>query len=258
MTQARSEVTDRFVQYRATGDPAVRDELVLEHVGLARALARRYAGRGELLDDLQQVATIGLLKAVDRFDPDRGLSFTTFAVPTISGEIKRHFRDRTWAIRVPRGLQEMTLRLSVAVSALSQELGRSPTVADLAERLEVDEEAVLEAMEASRAYNASSLDASTNDQRSEGRPDDARGHTNGQFEAVEHRMMVDLLLDSLSERDRTIVVLRFFENKTQSEIAEVVGMSQMHVSRLLARALETLRGVAGEETEVSGDAEGLE
>jgi RNA polymerase sigma-B factor len=237
---------ERFAEYRATGDRAVRDELVVEHLGLAKALARRYSGRGEQLDDLQQVAMVGLLKAVERFDPERGLSFTTFAVPTITGEIKRHFRDKTWATRVPRALQELALRLTDSVRELSQELGRSPSIAEIAERLGVDEEAVLEAMEVSRSYTASSLDAPGDDESGSPRYERALGGLDEQYEAVEQRMTVDHLLSTLSERDRTIVTLRFFENLTQSEIAARVGISQMHVSRLLARALEALHGVISE------------
>jgi len=237
---------ERFAEYQATGDRAVRDELVVEHLGLARALARRYAGRGEALDDLQQVATVGLLKAVERFDPERGLSFTTFAVPTITGEIKRHFRDRTWATRVPRALQEIALRLTESVRELNQELGRSPSIAEIAERLDVDEEAVLEAMEVSRSYTASSLDAPSDDESGSPRYERVLGEVDEQYEAVEQRMTVDFLLSTLSERDRTIVTLRFFDGLTQSEIAARVGISQMHVSRLLARALEALHGVIAE------------
>jgi len=221
---------ERFEEYRATGDQQVRDELVVEHLGLARALARRYAGRGESIEDLQQVATVGLLKAVERFDPGRGLSFTTFAVPTITGEIKRHFRDRTWATRVPRALQELALRLTDSVRELNQELGRSPSIAEIAARLGVDQELVLEAMEVSRSYTASSLDAPTDDDGGGvSRVDRVMGDVDAGYEAVEQQMTVDHLLSTLSERDRTIVTLRFFENMTQSEIAEQVGISQMHV-----------------------------
>jgi RNA polymerase sigma-B factor len=243
VAQSVETAMERFVRYKATGDRAVRDELVVEHLGLARALARRYAGRGEALDDLQQVATVGLLKAVERFDPDRGLSFTTFAVPTITGEIKRHFRDRTWSTRVPRALQELALRLTDSVRELSQELGRSPSIAEIAQRLEISEELVLEAMEASRSYTASSLDAPADEETGASRFERVLGGEDRGFEAVDQQMTVDYLLSTLSERDRTIVTLRFFDNLTQSEIAERVGISQMHVSRLLARALDALHGV---------------
>jgi RNA polymerase sigma-B factor len=246
MTQSVDTATERFARYQATGDRELRDELVVEHLGLARALARRYSGRGESLDDLQQVATVGLLKAVERFDPGRGLSFTTFAVPTITGELKRHFRDHTWSTRVPRALQELALRLTDSVRELSQELGRSPSIAEIAGRLEISEEMVLEAMEVSRSYSASSLDAPVDEQSGATRFDRVLGRDESGYEAVDQQVTVDYLLSTLSERDRTIVTLRFFENLTQSEIAARVGISQMHVSRLLARALDALHGVITE------------
>jgi RNA polymerase sigma-B factor len=246
MTQSVETARERFVRFQATGDRALRDELVVEHLGLAKALARRYAGRGEAMDDLQQVATVGLLKAVERFEPQRGLSFTTFAVPTITGEIKRHFRDRTWSTRVPRALQELALRLTDSVRELSQELGRSPSIAEIATRLEIDEELVLEAIEVSRSYTASSLDTPADDETGASRFDRVLGGDDRGFEAVDQRMTVDYLLSTLSERDRAIVTLRFFDNLTQSEIAARVGISQMHVSRLLARALEALHDVIAE------------
>jgi RNA polymerase sigma-B factor len=246
MTQSVDPGLERFARYQATGDRDLRDELVVEHLGLARAMARRYAGRGESLDDLQQVATVGLLKAVERFDPGRGLSFTTFAVPTITGELKRHFRDRTWSTRVPRALQELALRLTESVRDLSQELGRSPSIAEIAARLEIGEEMVLEAMEVSRSYTASSLDAPVDEETGASRIDRVLGDEDSGYEAVDQQMTVDHLLSTLSERDRTIVTLRFFDNLTQSEIAARVGISQMHVSRLLARALATLHGVLAE------------
>ena len=232
----------RFAEYRATRSREIRDELILEHVGLARSLARRYSGRGESVDDLEQVATVGLLKAVERFDPERGLAFTTFAVPTITGEIKRHFRDRGWATRVPRGLQDLALRLTRTVQELGHELGRSPSVEELAAALEVSTEMVLEAMEANRSYSASSLDAPGSDDENASGLDRVLGAHDPGMEAVERAMVVRDLLETLSERDRKIVQLRFFEGLTQSEIAERLSISQMHVSRLLARALSTLRG----------------
>ena len=232
----------RFAEYRATQSRAIRDELILEHIGLARSLARRYSGRGESVDDLEQVATVGLLKAVERFDPERGLAFTTFAVPTITGEIKRHFRDRGWATRVPRGLQDLALRLTRTVQELGHELGRSPSVDELATALEVSTEMVLEAMEANRSYSASSLDAPGSDGDNASGLDRVLGDHDPGMEAVEREMVVRDLLETLSERDRLIVQLRFYEGLTQSEIAERINISQMHVSRLLARALSALRG----------------
>lgn len=243
MTLPQADGTlDRFVEFARSRDRGLRDELIVEHLGLAKAMARRYSGRGEALDDLEQVATVGLLKAVERFEPDRGLAFSTFAVPTIVGEIKRHFRDRSWAMRVPRGLQELALALSNAVRGLTQELGRSPSLDEIAERMEVDVEQVLEAMEVNRSYSTTSLD-------SPGSDDDARSplldralaHTDPGLDAVDQRLIVEDLLASLPERERQIVELRFFEGLTQSEIAEIVGVSQMHVSRLLSRSLTQLR-----------------
>lgn len=245
-TPVESTAQDRFVAYQHSHDRGLRDELILEHLGLAHALARRYSGRGEALDDLQQVATVGLLKAVERFDPDRGLAFTTFAVPTITGEIKRHFRDRAWATRVPRGLQERALRLTRAVQDLSHELGRSPSLDEIAQALDVDVEAVLEAMEVNRSYATSSLDAPVdNDDTSRGL-DRVLGRIDPGLEAVDREMVVGDLLASLPERDRQIVHLRFFEGLTQSEIAARIGISQMHVSRLLSQSLAGLRELLSE------------
>ncbi len=242
MSSTVAPALERFVEYRATQSRTVRDELVVEHLGLARSLARRYSGRGEAVEDLEQVATVGLLKAVERFDPERGLAFTTFAVPTITGEIKRHFRDRGWATRVPRGLQDLALRLTRTVQELGHELGRSPSVAELAVALDVDPEMVLEAMEANRSYSASSLDAPASGDENSSSLDRVLGQLDAGMEAIERKMVVADLLGKLSERDRQIVQLRFFEGLTQSEIAERIDISQMHVSRLLARALSTLRG----------------
>jgi RNA polymerase sigma-B factor len=232
---------ERFALYRRTGDRRLRDELVEEHAPLAHFLASRFANRGEQRDDLVQVALVGLFKAVERFDPGRGLQFSTFATPTILGELKRHFRDRGWAVRVPRRVQELHLQLGRIVSTLGQEEGRSPTPAEVAQRAGVSEEAVLEAMEAGSWYRLVSLDASV-------APDDegnelasCLGDEDPEFERIEHRSEIAELLDVLPARERRIVELRFFESMTQSEIAERVGVSQMHVSRLLTRSLELLR-----------------
>lgn len=239
MTAPRDETLDRFFEYRRTRDRRIRDELIADHLGLALALARRFAGRGESVEDLEQIATLGLLKAVERFEPERGLAFSTFATPTIAGEIKRHFRDRSWSVRVPRALQELGLRLTATVGELTNELGRSPTLAEIAVQLEVSEEEVLEAMEANRAYATHSLDAQLpGDDRSLG---DTLGGDEPGMDDVERRMVVDDLLATLPEREQTILRLRFFDGLTQTEIATRVGISQMHVSRLLARSLETLR-----------------
>ena len=212
-------------------------------MGLAEYLARRFANRGEPLDDLVQVASLGLLKAVDRFDPERGVEFSTYATHTIVGELKRHFRDKGWAIRAPRRMQELYLRLGKVVATLGQELGRSPTIAELATEVKVSEEEVLEALEAGQAYRSTSLDAPTGTEDGEtlatrfGDEDpSARGRR-------ERRATLSPLLAQLPPRERLILHMRFFDGLTQSEIATRLGISQMHVSRLLARSVAQLRRV---------------
>jgi RNA polymerase sigma-B factor len=249
-TEARG-LDERFVEYRRTGDRRLRDELVEDHVPLAQFLARRFAHRGEPHEDLVQVALLGLLKAVDRFEPDRGLQFSTFATPTIVGEIKRHFRDKGWAMRVPRRVQELHLQLARVVGSLSQELGRSPTVAEIAAHVGGSEEEVLEAMEAGGMYRLTSLDspAATSDEGAD--LASMLGEEDPDFDRVEHQVELSELLAALPEREQSIVYLRFFKGLTQSEIAAQVGISQMHVSRLLARSLELLREHVGAEVEVA-------
>jgi RNA polymerase sigma-B factor len=217
----------------------LRGQLVESHLPLVEYLARRFAGRGEPLDDLIQVGTIGLIKAVDRFDTERGVEFSTYATPTVVGEIKRHFRDKGWTVRVPRRLQELRASLSSATAQLTQNLGRSPTVAELAVHLGVNEEEVLEGLESANAYAAVSLEA-TDDADGQSVLD-TLGGVDEALEGVEYRESLKPLLDSLPERERRILVLRFFGNMTQSQIAGELGISQMHVSRLLARTLSQLR-----------------
>jgi RNA polymerase sigma-B factor len=237
----REEVRLLLAEYHRTGDAALRDRLVEIHLGLAEYLARRFDRRGEPLDDLVQVASLALINAIDRFDPHRGLEFSTYAVPTIVGELKRHFRDKGWALRVPRRLQELHLRLGAAVAELTHELGRSPSIAELAERVQATTEEVIEAIEAGRAYRSSSLDApAPGDEGS--RAASARiGEADDEVAGIDERSQVTSLLRELPERERTILVLRFFDGLTQSEIAERMGISQMHVSRLLSRTLVQLR-----------------
>ena len=235
------EIDTRFIEYRSTGNRVVRDALVEDHVRLAEFLARRFLHRGEPLDDLRQVALVGLLKAVERFEPERGLQFSSFATPTIVGELKRHFRDKGWAVRVPRRVQELHLELDQTVAGLTQELHRSPTLAEISTRAEVTEEEVLEAMEANSLYRLSSLDGTRSDDDGVDASADARvAETDEEFDAVDDRVEVSELLRVLPARERRIVYLRFFEGRTQSEIASEVGISQMHVSRLLTKSLETL------------------
>ena len=219
----------------------VRDELVEMHLPLVEYLARRFRNRGEPLDDLVQVATIGLIKSVDRFDLERGVEFSTYATPTIVGEIKRHFRDKGWAIRVPRRLQELKLALTKATQELSQRNGRSPTVAELAGHLKLTEEEVLEGLESANAYSAVSLDAPDGGDDDSPSVQDTLGITDEAIEGVEYRESLKPLLEKLPPREKKILLLRFFGNMTQSQIATELGISQMHVSRLLARTLTQLR-----------------
>ena len=227
-------------------DPAhrrARDEFVTLHLPLVHFLARRFRDRGEPLEDLVQVGTIGLIKAVDRFDPQRGVEFSTYATPTIVGEIKRHFRDKGWAIRVPRRLQELRMSLGQATAELSQKSGRSPTVAELAAHLGISEDEVIEGLEGAQAYSTTSLDAQVGGDDGDDSPSlgDRLGSEDLDLEAVEYRESLKPLLAALPSRERRILALRFFHGMTQSEIADEVGISQMHVSRLLAKSLATLR-----------------
>jgi len=237
----RKELKRKFVEYKRTNERRLRNELIEAHRSLASHLARRFANRGEPFDDLLQVAYLGMLKAVERFDPDRGLEFSTFATATVEGELKRHFRDRTWSIRVPRRPQELHLRLGNAVNELSQRLKRPPRVSELATELGVNEEDVLEAMEVGGAYRSASLDARPADNGETMTLESRLGAHDSGFDLAEHRVVLERLLEELPDRERTIVRLRFFEDMTQTEIAQEVGISQMHVSRLLARTLVQLR-----------------
>jgi len=234
----QAEMLERFEEYRRTGDREQRNDLVREHMRLAEALAARFSDRGEPLDDLRQVALVGLLKAVERFDPARGVQFASFATPTIDGELKRHFRDKGWAVRVPRRVQELHLRLRAIVAELNQDLGRAPTTAEVAAHAGVRDDDVLEAMEAGTLYRLTSLDHQ--------RPDAEEstiatiGDEDVELTSADERLAVEQLMATLPERERQIVYLRFFEGLTQAEIAGQIGISQMHVSRLLTRSLESL------------------
>ncbi len=250
-TQHHASATDRsgaralFFELReldaGSGEYAeLRNRLVRMHLPLVEHLARRFRNRGEPLDDLTQVATIGLIKSVDRFDPDRGVEFSTYATPTVVGEIKRHFRDKGWAVRVPRRLQELRLALTTATAELSQRHGRSPTVHELAEKLGISEEEVLEGLESANAYSTLSLDVPDTDDESPAVAD-TLGSYDEALEGVEYRESLKPLLEDLPPREKRILLLRFFGNMTQSQIAQEVGISQMHVSRLLARTLAQLR-----------------
>lgn len=246
MTLDRDEVRDLFREYQETTDEkersSLREHLVEQFIGLVEFLARRFRNRGEPVEDLIQVGTIGLLKAIERFDLDREVEFSTYATPTIVGELKRHFRDKGWAVRVPRRLQELHLELTKIVGQLGHDLGRSPTVAEIAEAANTTEEEVLEGLEIAQAYNFTSLDAPID---SEGGDSvsfaDQLGTEDEHLENLEYRASLAPEMAKLPERERRILYLRFFKGLTQSEIADRLGISQMHVSRLLNRTLIQLR-----------------
>jgi RNA polymerase sigma-B factor len=226
----------------------LRGVLVEMHLPLVEYLARRFRNRGEWLDDLTQVATIGLIKSIDRFDLERGVEFSTYATPTIVGEIKRHFRDKGWAVRVPRRLQELKLSLTKAIGELAQREGRAPTVSELAAHLQMSEEEVLEGLESANAYSTVSLDAPDSGDEDAPAVADSLGIVDEALEGVEYRESLKPLLERLPPREKKILLLRFFGNLTQSQIAAELGISQMHVSRLLARTLTQLRdGLTNEE-----------
>ena len=236
-------VRERLRAYHHDGDRQARDELVVELMPLVRALARRYAGRGEQIDDLIQVGAIGLIKAIDRYDESHGVELTTYAIPTIVGEIKRHFRDKGWSVHVPRRLKELNLRLTRRIETLSAQLGRSPTVAELAKAEEVSDEEVVEALETGLAYAAQSLSAPVlaSDEPSELQTISSIATIDEAYETTEDRVVLAAGFRALDDRERQILMLRFFDGLTQSQIAAQVGISQMHVSRLIRRALEKMR-----------------
>jgi len=242
VTVSGQELDEDFVRYRETGDRRVRNRLVERHRQVAEPHVRRYRGRGVEEDDLRQMALLAVLKAVERFDPERGVAFSTFASRTIDGELKRHFRDRAWTVRPPRSIQELHLDVRRAEEEMAQELGRSPRVNELADHLDVTEEDVLEAMEASTAYKAASLDAPNDpDDEDAGSRSRHLGAPDVGFQHKEDAMIVRQLLEGLPDRERTILEMRFFERLTQPEIAERVGVSQSYLSRLLRRVLADLR-----------------
>jgi RNA polymerase sigma-B factor len=237
---------DLFVRWQQQGNAAARESLVERFMPLARSLARRYGRSSEPFEDLLQVASMGLLKAIDRFDPERGHPFPSFAVPTILGEMRRYFRDSGWAVHVPRGTQERALKVRDAQDLLANQAGRAPTVNQLSQYLELDSEDVLDALQAIQAYEALSLDApprgagAEEDVMSYG---DAVGHDDEHYELVELGATVTAALEHLPPRERLVLSMRFVEDLTQTEIAERVGVSQMQVSRLLRRSLDRLRAL---------------
>ena len=239
----RDKTREWFADYAASHDPGIREELVVAHLNLVRYLAVRFANRGESIDDLIQVGTVGLIKAIDRFDNERGVEFTTYATPTIIGEIKRHFRDKGWSVKVPRRLQELNLAVNRAVETLALELGRSVTVSDLAARLGSSVEDIIESQELGQAYNVLSLDtelAAEGEARSATLLDYVGAHDEA-LELFENKANLEAAIHVLDPRERVIVYLRFYENLSQTEIAKRLNVSQMHVSRLQARALAKLK-----------------
>jgi RNA polymerase sigma-B factor len=238
-----------LARYHRTGDQRVRDELIERFMPLARKLARRYSRGYESLDDLTQVAAVGLIKAVDRFDPARGIAFSSYAVPTITGELKRYFRDYSWAVRPPRDLQELTLRVDQIATDLTRKLERSPTTAELSAAAGVNEETLLDVIQARSARGAISLQAPAGGDSDGGTLEDWIGHDDGGIEAAETHAVLDTLLTSLSTRERAILRMRFHEDMTQAEIGTIIGVSQMQISRIIRQALQRLRTVSDHQQE---------
>jgi RNA polymerase sigma-B factor len=244
--QQRDELRQLHERYLRTSDPEERDRLrerlVAGYQGLVHFLARRFQNRGEPLEDIVQVGFLGLIKAIDRFDPSLGNEFTTFATPTILGEIKRYFRDKGWAIRFPRRLQELYQQVVRVNEEMKNQLGRQPSMAEVAERLGVEQDDVLEAMEMSSAFTPISIDATTGGDDDDGRQlSEAVGGEDPNLDRVEMRQVLDRAMQNLNERERRIMIMRFFDEMSQSEVAKRLGISQMHVSRLQRAALEHLR-----------------
>ncbi|MET8425894.1 RNA polymerase sigma factor SigF [Nocardia sp. NPDC004860] len=240
------DVTTLFAELAAAAPEsgrraALRTELINRCIPLADHIARKFSGRGEPFDDLTQVARVGLVHAVDRFDISRGSNFLSFAVPTIMGEVRRYFRDNTWAMRVPRRVKETHLRIGSAIDALSQQLGRSPTAKEIAAALEIDADEVTQAVIAGNAYQPSSIDAVSVGRDTEASLLDTLGEEESQFDRVEEYVAIRPLLAGLPERERRILTMRFFESMTQTQIAQQMGISQMHVSRILSKTLARLR-----------------
>src|SRR6478752_1577955 len=228
-------------RYHEDGDVPARQELIERHVGFVRRLAQRYSRRGEQLEDLTQVGCVGLIKAIDRFDGSFGASLTTYAAPNILGEIKRHFRDRGWSVRVPREIQELNVKLTKVVDELTTKLGRSPSVVELAAATGATTEQVLEALESSSAYSALSLSEGPDPDEEGGGPMETLGEEDEHFEQSEQRITLATGIQHLPTRERAILHMRFFEGLTQSEIADRMGISQMHVSRLIRNSLDRMR-----------------
>jgi len=254
-----TRVDDKILlrRYHEDGDLQAREQLIEQYMSLVRSLARRYSYRGEQLEDLVQIGAIGLIKAIDRFDLERGVELTTYATPNIIGEIKRHFRDKGWAVRVPRGLQELNVQLSRLMEQLTVQLGRSPTIQELAKASGSTEEEVLEALESGRAYSSLSLSTGGGGEGDDALdPLESIGSEEHQYEVSEDRAVLAPGFRALDDRERMILQLRFFDGLTQSQIAQQIGISQMHVSRLIRRSLEKIREEIAADEEPSARASG--
>jgi RNA polymerase sigma-B factor len=241
---AQMTTDELFAELRSTGDPALRAALVERHEGLVRHVARQYMNSGEAYEDIISVGHLGLVNAVDRFDPERGTKFATFAVPTIKGEIRRYFRDRTWGLRVPRRVQELSLKARQVLDEMTQRHGRSPTYAELADQLNVGEEDVIEAMEVGRQHDLLSIDSAPEDEDGVGQSAaDRTGNVDVDLEGLGQRSEIAWALQQLPPRQRLIIIMRFYMDMSQQDVGDRLGISQMHVSRLQQKALTRLRQV---------------
>lgn len=238
----KQKTRELFRRYKEDGDMEAREQLVMSHLNLVRFLANKFKNRGEPLDDLIQVGYLGLLKAIDRFDPDRGLEFTTYATPTILGEIKRHFRDKGWSVRIPRRLQELSAKVNQATDTLTTQLQRSPTIQEIADYLDASVDEVLEAMESSSAYSSVPLEG-TGSSENDDAPSviDRYGSEDNELAFTDDRLVIEEALKGFSPREREVIELRFLKGMTQIEIAEQLGISQVQVSRLLRRTLKKIQ-----------------
>lgn len=238
----KQKTRELFRRYKEDGDMEAREQLVMSHLNLVRFLANKFKNRGEPLDDLVQVGYLGLLKAIDRFDPDRGLEFTTYATPTILGEIKRHFRDKGWSVRIPRRLQELSAKVNQATDTLTTQFQRSPTIQEIADYLDASVDEVLEAMESSSAYSSVPLEG-TGSSENDDAPSviDRYGSEDNELAFTDDRLVIEEALKGFSPREREVIELRFLKGMTQIEIADQLGISQVQVSRLLRRTLKKIQ-----------------
>lgn len=245
----KERVRELFVEYQRTGEPSLRDELVVMHINLVKFIAGKFANRGEPLDDLYQVGSLGLIKAIERYNPNLGAEFTTYATPTIIGEIKRYFRDKGWAFKVPRRLQELKVSVNRVTDTLMNELGRSPTIQEIGRAMQISEEEVLEAQELGQVYNLLSLNSEieSDEDKKVSNLLDYLGRNDLQLENVENQVIVQRAFAYLPAREQLVIYLRFYEGLSQSETARILDISQMHVSRLQSKALDKLKSLISDQ-----------